>query len=112
MELRRAAATLDALITPGDPFIMVDQEQSGLRALDAQRIPFLEAGPTLFRPATDDDALDELRRQRAAGAKWLIITQDTFWAMHLYPGLMRKLHAHDHCALQNDGLVVFQLRHD
>ncbi len=105
-------AALEALISPGDKFIMIDQERSGLFAnTDRQRIPFLERDGQYFgMPADDVGALAELERQRAAGARWVIITRDSLWAIGFYPRLMSELRAKHRCVLENDSLVVFQLR--
>jgi len=105
-------AVLESLIRPGEKFIMIDQEQSGLLGrIAGWRIPFLEQSGQYFgMPANDEVALNELQRQRAAGAKWLVVTQNAFWVTQFYSGLMRELHANHHCELQNDSLVVFRLR--
>ena len=105
-------ATLESLIKPGERFIMIDEEQSGLlRRRTAWRIPFLEQGGQYFgMPANDEAALDELQRQRKAGARWLIIAQSSFWAIAFYPGLMRELETHHRCEVRDSSLVVFQLR--
>lgn len=105
-------AALESLMRPGEKFIMIDQEQSGLLSRRADsRIPFLEQNGEYFgMPANDEVALSELQRQRAAGAKWLVMTQSAFWAIQFYPGLMRELHTNHRCTLQNDSLMVFELR--
>ena len=109
---RECDAALESLIRPGDTFIMIDEEQSGLLAgMRGSRIPFLEQNGQYFgMPANDEDALRELERQRQAGAKWVIITQNSFWVMQFYPGLMAELRTNHRCELRNDSLVVFRLR--
>jgi hypothetical protein len=105
-------AALEALIKPGEPFIMIDEEQSGLLAQAAQwRRPFLERdGQYYGMPANDDGALAELERQRAAGARWLVIAESCFWVIRFYPRLMDELSRKHRCALQTTSLVVFELR--
>ena len=104
-------AALAALIKPGERFIMIDEERSMLLSrFAASRIPFLEQnGEYLGLPEDDEVALSELRRQRAGGAKWLVIAQNAFWVMEHYPALITELRANHRCELQNDSLVVFRL---
>jgi hypothetical protein len=105
-------AALESLIAPGEPFIMIDEEQSGLLAQAGRwRIPFLEREGQYFgMPADDEAALAELERQRAAGAKWLVIVENSFWVIRFYPRLMNELSTRHRCALQTTSLVVFQLQ--
>jgi hypothetical protein len=105
-------AALESLIRPGEKFIMIDEDHSVLLKQRADsRIPFLEQNGAYFgMPENDEGALHELQRQRAAGAKWVIIPQTSFWVIQFYPRLMRELHTSHRCRLQNDSLVVFELR--
>jgi hypothetical protein len=75
-------ATLESLVRPGERFIMIDVEQSGLLGRMVEwRIPFLEHDAQYYgMPLNDESAVNELQRQLTAGAKWLIITRDSFWA--------------------------------
>jgi hypothetical protein len=104
-------AALESVIRPGERFIMVDEEKSGLlERLSEWRIPFLEHDTQYYgMPLNDDSAINELQRQVMAGAKWLVIAQNSFWVLQFYPGLTRELHTTHHCEVQNDSFVVFRL---
>jgi len=105
-------ATLRSLINPGEKFIMIDEEKSGLLTEAAAfRIPFLERNGQYYgMPANDDDALAELERQRSAGAKWVVIAQYSFWVEEAYPRLMDELNTSHPCRLRSSALLVFELR--
>jgi hypothetical protein len=109
---QRWDGVLETLIGPREKFILIDEEQSGLLAKSTRcRIPFLERHGEYFgMPADDEAALAELERQRAAGATWVVISENSFWATRTYPGLMNELRTQHRCELENDSLVVFRLR--
>ena len=108
---QRGDEQLASLIAPGEKVILIDEEKSGLLA-DAshRRIPFLERDGTYYgMPLDDAEALAELARQRAVGARWVVITEDSFWVRDFYPSLMAELHTKYRCMLDTEGLLVFQL---
>lgn len=102
---------LRTLMHPDDRFVVIDEEQSGLlTTVGSRRIPFCEHdGQYWGMPANDADAMAELNRQITAGARWLVVTPNSSWAMAFYPELFKELRERHECALDNDRLTVFRL---
>ena len=109
--LHAAAADLRATISPGEKFILVDEEQirsvltSGYRA-----IPFLERdGQYWGRPADDESAIRELERLRRDGARFIAFAWPAFWWLTHYSGFHQHLRKHFRAVLENDRFVIFNL---
>jgi glycosyltransferase involved in cell wall biosynthesis len=107
-----AARELSAVIPPRGTFILADEAQLGGDLLPGSRaVPFLESdGQYAGPPADDDTAVRELERLRHAGASHFAFAWPAFWWLEHYAGLRRHLRAHFPCVLDNDRLVVFDLR--
>ncbi len=113
--IKRLYATsqeLDALIPAGDSFILVDDNHFGFEVVAGRRsVPFLERdGQYWGRPPDDDTAIRELERQRQAGASFMVFGWPAFWWLGYYHELNRHLRSSFRCVLDNDRLVVFDLR--
>jgi glycosyltransferase involved in cell wall biosynthesis/SAM-dependent methyltransferase len=114
-ERRRSTAReeIEALIPPGETFILVDDDQWGGGEVGGSRhpLPFLERdGQYWGAPPDDDTAIRELERLRRSGASFLAFAWPAFWWLDYYAELNQHLHATFRCALDNDRLVVFDLR--
>jgi glycosyltransferase involved in cell wall biosynthesis len=104
---------ITALVGPGDAFILVDQDSWGVGPAigGRHRIPFLERGGGDWgEPADDATAIRELERLRESRANFMIFVQPALWWLDYYAGLHRHLRANFQCVLENDTLVVFDLR--
>lgn len=110
--LQMATREVEALIPPGDTFILVDQDQWGGDAIaDRQPIPFLEQDGQYWGPPPDDEtALREIERLRRSGASFIVFGWPAFWWLYHYDELQRHLHSKFRCVLKNSRLVVFDLR--
>jgi hypothetical protein len=74
-------------------------------------VPFLERdGQYWGLPADDATALQEFDRLRNTGATFMVFAWPAFWWLDQYPGLHAQLRANFACALENERLVVFDLR--
>jgi SAM-dependent methyltransferase len=106
-ELRR---DLVSVVPRGARLILVDDEQ--LRDhVDPAALPFLEhAGQFAGPPVDDATALRELDRLRGGGAVFIAFAQPAFWWLEYYGGFHRHLRARFRCVLENERLVVFDLR--
>ena len=110
--LDRAMQEMATVIAPEDTFILVDQDEWGMTDGAIHRpIPFLERdGQYWGNPADDETAIRELERLRQASAKFIVFGWPAFWWFDYYLGLHHYLRSHFRCVLENERLVVFDLR--
>jgi exopolysaccharide biosynthesis predicted pyruvyltransferase EpsI len=100
-------------VLPADTtFLLVDDNQLGTLKLPLRRpLPFLERQGVYWGPPADDEtAVAELQRTREAGVTFLAFAWTAFWWLEHYAGFHRHLRKRFPCVLQNDRLVVFDLR--
>lgn len=112
--LLAAKQDLGALLPPGTSYILVNQDEWGEGEPVAGRhaIPFVERNGEYFGPPADDaGAIAELERQRGAGASHVAFWWTAFWWLEDYPGFRRWLREGFNCVLENERLIVFDLRH-
>jgi hypothetical protein len=107
-----AAQEITALIPRGHTIILVDEEMCGGQVGTGHRlIPFLEReGQYWGAPPNDKTALREFERLRQAGAEFMIFAWPAFWWLEFYSEFAKYLRAKFPCPLENERLVVFDLR--
>ena len=66
----------------------------------------IDVGP----PANEAEALAALEHARETGVQFLVVAWPSFWWLDHYGQLLRELHRRFHCVLQNERLVIFDLR--
>jgi glycosyltransferase involved in cell wall biosynthesis/SAM-dependent methyltransferase len=110
--LARLREDLAALLPPGAVLILADEEcYRDQLAADRPVLPFLERdGQYWGAPPDDNTAIRELERLRRSGAGFLAFARPAFWWLDHYAGFSGYLRATFRCVLENDGLVVFDLR--
>jgi len=116
-ELRLAktemAEVILTMIPEGSVFILVDEEQwgAGEFVFGRRRIPFLEKDGQYWGPPADDaTAVRECERLRQSGASFIVFPWHTFWWLNYYKGFHQYLRSKFPCLLQNERLVIFDLR--
>jgi hypothetical protein len=112
--IQQAFQEMAEQIPPGTSFILVDEDQweTGPLVAGRRRIPFLEKNGQYWGPPADEQtALSEMERLREAGAHYVVFAWPTFWWLEHYTGLNQYLRFNFRCVLENDRLVVFDLRH-
>jgi glycosyl transferase family 2 len=111
--IQQAALSIVSLIPKGGSFILVDEDRWKTDPLlcGRKRVPFLERkGRYWGRPPDDVTAIQELEHLREAGAEFIVFCWSTFWWLDYYEGLAHYLRRKFHCLLENDHLVLFDLR--
>lgn len=100
-----------ALTAPGKSFILVDEGSLGNLLAGSRPIPFTERHGEYWGPPADDGvAIQEIERQRARGAHYVVFTKQAFWWLDYYSGLRAYLRSRFPCRLENQRLVVFDLQ--
>jgi len=100
-------------IPEGSPFILVDEDQWGTGELvfGRRRISFLEKEGQYWGPPADDEtAIRECKRLRQNGASFIVFPWHSFWWLDYYKGFHDYLRSNYRCILQNERLIVFDLR--
>jgi hypothetical protein len=111
-QLREATQELDALIPSGDDLILVDQGDWGNEIpADRRAIPFMERNGNYGGPPPDDAAaIQEFERLQRFEPSFMVFGWPAFWWLDYYSEFNRYLRSRFRCILQNDRLVVFDLR--
>jgi hypothetical protein len=111
--VRMAIGEIIGVIPAGSLLILVDEDQWGVQGMLPERrcVPFLERDGLYWGPPPDDaTAVAELERLRRSGATFVVFAWSAFWWLEYYSGLHAHLRATSRCVLQNDRVVVFDLR--
>ncbi|HKB42103.1 MAG TPA: TylF/MycF/NovP-related O-methyltransferase [Gemmataceae bacterium] len=101
-----------ALVPAGRPFILVDEDQIRSAApADHRAFPYLEKDGQYWGPPPEDDtAIRELERLRQSGAELIVFAWPAFWWLDHYSRFHHYLRTNFRCVLQNERVVVFDLR--
>jgi hypothetical protein len=111
--LQQVLADIEAAVPRAHTFILIDADQLGLPRVLAGRpqVPFCERDGEYWGPPTDAAAaIHELERLRSSGASFVVVAWPAFWWLDHYAGLHRHLRSAFRCVMDNDRLVVFDLR--
>src|SRR5262249_51630050 len=110
--LRLADQELQTAISSESPFILVGEQGSPTLVMQDPHVPVLlkseeqYAGP----PADDETAIREVEQLRQAGARFFVVAWPAFWWLDCYAGLQQHLRSRFRCLVENERLVVFDLR--
>ncbi len=108
----QATRELAALIPADTAYILADEGKWETRdlVLPERLIPFPgEKGQYAGSPPDDETAVREFERLRR-GAAFIAFGWPAFWYLDYYDGLSRHLRSHFRCVLDNERLIVFDLR--
>lgn len=112
-KLVASAQELTPLIPLGQEYILVDMNEWGSGQLldKCQSIPFLEKdGMYWGAPPDDAIAIKEFDRLHSAGVNFIVFGWPAFWWFDYYVEFARYLRTKFRCVLDNEHLVVFNLR--
>lgn len=103
---------LVVLIPPRDTFILVDYELfRDELAIGRRVLPFLERDGQYWGPPPDDiTAIQELERLHRLGASFIVFAWPAFWMLDNYSELNRHLRSQFRCVIENELMIVFDLR--
>ncbi len=109
--LRAVAEDIDALIATDVPFVLVDDDNLGMRPGPGRRpIPFLERdGNWWGAPADDRTAIAELERLRESGARFLVFAWPGFWWLDHYSGFADYVETRFKRVVATEDLLMFDL---
>ena len=113
--VQRASRDIVSVVPFGGSFILVDEDEWKTDPLlsGRKRIPFLERdGQYWGSPRDDVSAIAELERLQEAGAQFIVFAWSTFWWFDYYVGLRQYLRTRFPCVLENDSIVMFDLRRE
>ena len=109
--LHMAVDHLTQFIPVEQPFILVDEEQVRTELPHRNALPFLEKGGEYWGPPEDDGtAIAEFERMRDAGASFIAFIWSCFWWLEYYPAFYQHLRDRFSCAIENEEIVIFDLR--
>jgi hypothetical protein len=110
--LHQATKDIDSLIPVEATIILVDDAAFGTEAFAGRRTrPFVEREGAYWGPPPDGGtAIQELERMRHSGASYLVVAWPAFWWLDYYIRFHDYLRTRFRCVLENDRLVVFDLR--
>jgi hypothetical protein len=108
-----ALRRLEWVVPSGRAFVLVDQDEwatpETLRG--RRRFLFLDENGVYWGLPTDDAmAIRELERLRALGAEFIVFVWPYLWWLEYYRGLTRHLRGHYRVCVEDDRLVIFDLR--
>jgi hypothetical protein len=107
-----ACAELEAVLPPQSRFMFVEWGVWGPGRIlaESEAVPFPEKdGQPCGKPADDAAAIQELERQRRAGASYIVFASPAQWWLEYYSELHRYLRTRFSCVLENERLQVFRL---
>jgi glycosyltransferase involved in cell wall biosynthesis len=111
--LKKSLEEIKFVVPPGGTFILVDEDswEAGSTIASRGRYYFPEKqGRYWGRPEDDEAAILELERLRCGGAEFAVFAWPALWWLEFYVGFFEHLRARYPCILQNDLLVIFDLR--
>jgi hypothetical protein len=114
MRVRHASKEIDEVIPAGDTLVLIDGLENCLtgEAEDRRRVIRPEAldGESSGPPPNDEEAIRRLGDLRRSGAHFIAFAWPAFWWLDYYTGLHQHLRSNFPCILENDRLVIFDLR--
>ena len=108
-----ACRELAAVIPEKSRFVFIEWGQWGPGKIlgRCEAIPFIERNGLYWgRPADDSIAIGELERLRLNGANFVVFGWPAFWWLEYYAGFHHHLSSRYRRVLENDCVVVFDLR--
>jgi hypothetical protein len=109
-KLMEATVEMKNIISPGETFILIDQEGFGENFSEGRnRIPFLEKNGKYFGlPANDQEAIAAFESLQSQKPKYVVVGWPCFWWLDHYKKFHERLEQYP-CIVRNDRLIVYHL---
>jgi len=106
------AQKIATVIPPGQRFILVDENIKFREFVaESHALPFIEReGLYWGNPPDDETAIQEFERMHRSGAHFIVFGWPAFWWFNHYARFYNYLRSKFRCVLENDRLVIFDLR--
>jgi hypothetical protein len=99
-------------VAPGEPFILVDDNQCDMEETGGRRAVQLIANEGVYWGAPDDDdaAIAALEAHRSDGIEFLAVAPESRWWLDEYPGFFAHLAATADVLLDDGRFILYRLR--
>jgi hypothetical protein len=108
----KSCEKLCRMIPDGETFILADEAQwhgmTDFGSRSVRAFPDVD-GQYGGRPADDAQAISELARLSAAGARFIVFAWPAFWWLEYYSGLRQLLAVKHRRLFEDDRIIVFEL---
>lgn len=111
--LELATRDIANVVPSSECLVLVDEEQWGMgdHVAGRRRMPFPERDGVYWgKPADDAAAILECERLRQLQAHYLVFAWPAFWWLDHFAAFQRHLRERYPCVLENDRLIIFDLR--
>jgi hypothetical protein len=110
-QLLAATRELTDVVPLEEMLVLIDQDAFGKGFTAGRRaVPFTEREGSYWGPPTDGaQAVAELGRLVAAGARFVVVGWPTFWWLDYYGELRAYLQERFTCRLDNERLKIFEM---
>jgi hypothetical protein len=112
--IKLTSREIEAAVTSGATIALIDAQSNCCtgHAASQRRVirPEISDGAGLGPPTTDEEAIRMLEDLRRSGAHFIAFAWLAFWWLDYYAGLHQHLRSNFKCILENNNLVIFDLR--
>ena len=111
---RHADALDDIAALPAGGLILVDDGSWEVGSIAARKpLRLIERdGIDWGPPSSDEEAIAELERRRASGARFIVFGWPAFWWLDHYAGFRKYLDNEFRCVLRNARVIAYDMRYD
>jgi glycosyltransferase involved in cell wall biosynthesis len=109
--LPRLREDLRGLLPTGAPIAVLDEDTLRSELQDWTTVSFSARDGEYWGPPADDEhAIAEVERLRSTGVDYLVVAWPAFWWLEFYARFGERLRRSFPCLLENERVVVFDLR--
>jgi hypothetical protein len=111
-DVRRLSKDIESLTPEDSMFIIVDEGDIAADVFSQRYpVPLIERDGQYWGPPVNDDAaIQAVELMRKKGAGFIVIAWPAFWWLDYYKGWNKYLRSEYRCIMQNNRVVVFDLR--